>query len=74
MLLNAEVAGNSISKLLDIKVKVSDAENSDLWLGIRSQLTALLDGLDPKDLATMSLGLAHSLSRCVCVFNNRGCN
>lgn len=35
----------------------------DLFHGIRSQLTALLDGLDPKDLATMSLGLSHSLSR-----------
>ncbi|KIY45128.1 Nop-domain-containing protein [Fistulina hepatica ATCC 64428] len=35
----------------------------DLWRGIREQLAALLDGLDPKDLATMSLGLSHSLSR-----------
>jgi nucleolar protein 58 len=37
--------------------------NPDLWRGIRSQLAALLDGLDPKDLATMSLGLSHSLAR-----------
>ena len=38
---------------------------TELFHGIRSQLTALLDGLDPQDLATMSLGLSHSLSRCV---------
>ncbi|KIL67377.1 hypothetical protein M378DRAFT_185740 [Amanita muscaria Koide BX008] len=55
----------SISKKLSIKVNpvTSDSEQQDLWRGIRSQLAALLDGLDPKDLATMSLGLSHSLSR-----------
>ncbi|KAI0921968.1 Nucleolar protein 58 [Taiwanofungus camphoratus] len=50
-----------IIKKLGIKV-VSD-QSMDLFRGIRSQLAALLDGLDPKDLATMSLGLSHSLSR-----------
>jgi nucleolar protein 58 len=39
--------------------------NNDLFRGIREQLASLLDGLDPKDLATMSLGLSHSLSRYV---------
>jgi hypothetical protein len=53
-----------ISKKLGIKV-ISDMDTLDLFRGIRSQLTALLNGLDPKDLATMSLGLSHSLSRCV---------
>ena len=53
---------SSISKKLGIKV-VADKESLDLYRGIRSQLAALLDGLDPKDLATMSLGLSHSLSR-----------
>ena len=43
---------------------ISDAHTLDLFRGIRSQLGALLNGLDPKDLATMSLGLSHSLSRC----------
>lgn len=38
---------------------------TELFHGIRSQLTTLLDGLDPKDLATMNLGLSHSLSRFV---------
>ncbi|KAH8979915.1 Nop domain-containing protein [Lactarius hatsudake] len=51
-----------ISKKLGIKV-ISDIDTLDLFRGIRSQLTALLNGLDPKDLATMSLGLSHSLSR-----------
>ena len=37
----------------------------EMFRGIRTQLAALLDGLDPKDLATMSLGLSHSLSRSV---------
>ncbi|KAF5390374.1 hypothetical protein D9757_005281 [Collybiopsis confluens] len=53
----------SISKKLSIKVAASDSEYEEIWRGIRGQLTALLDGLDPKDLATMSLGLGHSLSR-----------
>ncbi|ESK91266.1 nucleolar protein nop58 [Moniliophthora roreri MCA 2997] len=54
--------GKSISKKLSINVK-TDSEYEEVWRGIRSQLAALLDGLDPKDLATMSLGLGHSLSR-----------
>ncbi|KZP15138.1 Nop domain-containing protein [Athelia psychrophila] len=53
----------SISKKLSINVKHISPDNSELWRGIRGQLAALLDGLDPKDLATMSLGLSHSLSR-----------
>lgn len=61
------LAGHSISKKLKIKVQtMSNPESpgsSDLFRGIREQLASLLDGLDPKDLATMSLGLSHSLSR-----------
>ncbi|GBE79194.1 hypothetical protein BKA93DRAFT_728796 [Sparassis latifolia] len=53
---------HSIGKKLGIKV-IADEQRMDLFRGIRSQLTALMDGLDPKDLATMSLGLSHSLSR-----------
>ncbi|OSX60511.1 hypothetical protein POSPLADRAFT_1183059 [Postia placenta MAD-698-R-SB12] len=51
----------SINKKLGINV-IADG-SMDLFRGIRSQLAALLNGLDPKDLATMSLGLSHSLSR-----------
>ncbi|KIJ70393.1 hypothetical protein HYDPIDRAFT_77271 [Hydnomerulius pinastri MD-312] len=56
---------HSISKKLSIKVTAPSPpdDHSDLWRGIRSQIAALMDGLDPKDLATMSLGLSHSLSR-----------
>jgi nucleolar protein 58 len=63
-------AGHSISKKLGINV-VSDSIEGiyrDMFRGIREQLTGLLDGLDPKDLATMSLGLSHSLSRQVRIF------
>ncbi|KAI0751276.1 Nop-domain-containing protein [Daedaleopsis nitida] len=44
-------------------MKVVSPKMTELFHGIRSQLTSLLEGLDPKDLATMSLGLSHSLSR-----------
>ncbi|KAL7417597.1 Nop domain-containing protein [Mrakia frigida] len=54
--------GGAIAKKLGIKV-MSDSTTLDLYRGIREQLTSLLKGLDPKDLATMSLGLSHSLSR-----------
>ncbi|THH11275.1 hypothetical protein EW145_g754 [Phellinidium pouzarii] len=54
--------GASISKKLGIEVQASSS-TIDLYRGIRSQLAALLDGLDPRDLAQMSLGLSHSLSR-----------
>ncbi|KAF8211611.1 hypothetical protein K438DRAFT_1807601 [Mycena galopus ATCC 62051] len=53
----------AISKKLSINVSALEEKHQDLWRGIRSQLTALLNGVDPKDLATMSLGLSHSLSR-----------
>ena len=59
-------SGHSISKKLGINVVAN--ESMDLFRGIRTQLASLLDGLDPKDLATMSLGLSHSLSRCALLF------
>lgn len=55
--------GRSISKKLSINISVPPEGSNEIWRGIRNQLAALLDGLDPKDLATMSLGLSHSLSR-----------
>jgi hypothetical protein len=60
----------SIHKKLGIDV-VSDSKSLDLYRGIRGQLASLLDGLDPGDLSTMSLGLSHSLSRCVDFNNHR---
>ncbi|KAI9507529.1 Nop-domain-containing protein [Russula earlei] len=47
----------------ELVIVITDLDTLDLFRGIRSQLGALLNGLDPKDLATMSLGLSHSLSR-----------
>lgn len=35
----------------------------ELFRGIRSQLSELVGGLGEQDLAPMSLGLSHSLSR-----------
>lgn len=35
----------------------------ELMRGVRSQLTELISGLAVQDLAPMSLGLSHSLSR-----------
>ncbi|KAH9853861.1 Nop-domain-containing protein [Lenzites betulinus] len=53
--------GKALKEKLDIKV--ISPKMTELFHGIRSQITSLLDGLDPKDLATMNLGLSHSLSR-----------
>jgi nucleolar protein 58 len=57
--------GGAIGKKLGIKIYNDTGRDAfqDLYRGIREQIAALLDGLDPKDLATMSLGLSHSLSR-----------
>ncbi|KAK4705073.1 nucleolar protein 58, partial [Phenoliferia sp. Uapishka_3] len=52
----------AIAKKLSIAV-VSDSSVNDLYRGIRSQLSALVEDLDPKDLSTMELGLSHSVSR-----------
>lgn len=59
------VLGRAISKKLGIEIfsKGTQEDLLDLYRGIREQITSLLNGLDPKDLTTMSLGLSHSLSR-----------
>ncbi|TRM68591.1 hypothetical protein BD626DRAFT_482221 [Schizophyllum amplum] len=55
---------HSINKKFSVNAQaLMEGYHMDLWRGIRNQLGALLEGLDPKDLATMSLGLSHSLSR-----------
>ncbi|CEH14947.1 nop domain-containing protein [Ceraceosorus bombacis] len=64
--------GGTISKKLGIQV-TSDSSVLELYRGIRQHLAPLLslsspdgatsNGLDPRDLNTMSLGLSHSLSR-----------
>lgn len=57
--------GGAIAKKLELAV-VSDSSVNDLYRGIRTQLSALLGDVDPKDISTMELGLSHSVSRCVC--------
>jgi len=56
--------GGAIAKKLSMSV-ISDSTTQDLYRGIREQLSGLLaeEGVDEKDLSTMSLGLSHSLSR-----------
>ncbi|KAI5829985.1 Nop-domain-containing protein [Schizophyllum commune Tattone D] len=55
---------HSINKKFSVNAQaLMEGYQMDLWRGIRHQLGSLLEGLDPKDLATMSLGLSHSLSR-----------
>lgn len=58
--------GGAISKKLSLNV-LSDSTTQDLYRGIRTQLASLLGEMevDEKDIATMSLGLSHSLSRSV---------
>ncbi|KAI9840438.1 MAG: Nucleolar protein 58 [Thelocarpon superellum] len=56
--------GNAINKLPSISLNpISDSTTSDLYRAIRNHLPSLIPGLLPKDIATMSLGLSHSLSR-----------
>jgi len=56
--------GNAINKLPGLSFQiVSDSSTNDLYRAIREHLTALIPGLTPNDVSTMSLGLSHSLSR-----------
>ncbi|XP_065853292.1 probable nucleolar protein 5-1 [Euphorbia lathyris] len=54
--------GNAIKEKLKIECVHSNTV-MELMRGVRSQLTELISGLGAQDLAPMSLGLSHSLSR-----------
>ncbi|KAJ9540456.1 hypothetical protein OSB04_026962 [Centaurea solstitialis] len=54
--------GNAIKEKLQIEC-VHNQTVMELMRGVRSQLTELITGLGSQDLAPMSLGLSHSLSR-----------
>ncbi|XP_022887684.1 probable nucleolar protein 5-2 [Olea europaea var. sylvestris] len=54
--------GNAIKEKLQIECVHNNAV-MELMRGVRSQLTELISGLASQDLAPMSLGLSHSLSR-----------
>lgn len=54
--------GNAIKEKLQIEC-VHNNSVMELMRGVRSQLSELISGLGAQDLAPMSLGLSHSLSR-----------
>ncbi|PIA44571.1 hypothetical protein AQUCO_01700279v1 [Aquilegia coerulea] len=60
------VADTKLGNAIKEKLKIECVHNNavmELMRGVRSQLTELISGLGGQDLAPMSLGLSHSLSR-----------
>ncbi|XP_073310628.1 probable nucleolar protein 5-2 [Primulina huaijiensis] len=60
------VADSKLGNTIKEKMKIECIHNNavmELMRGVRSQLTELISGLAVQDLAPMSLGLSHSLSR-----------
>ncbi|CAN0920534.1 Probable nucleolar protein 5-2 [Linum grandiflorum] len=60
------VADSKLGNAIKEKLKIDCVHNNavmELMRGVRSQLTELIAGLANQDLAPMSLGLSHSLSR-----------
>ncbi|KAJ8751062.1 hypothetical protein K2173_016243 [Erythroxylum novogranatense] len=60
------VADSKLGNAIKDKLKIDCVHNNavmELMRGLRSQLTELISGLPSQDLAPMSLGLSHSLSR-----------
>ncbi|KAJ8443790.1 hypothetical protein Cgig2_017271 [Carnegiea gigantea] len=60
------VADSKLGNAIKEKLQIDCVHNNavlELMRGVRSQLTELISGLGTQDLAPMSLGLSHSLSR-----------
>ncbi|KAH9565867.1 hypothetical protein CY35_04G099900 [Sphagnum magellanicum] len=60
------IADSKLGKAISEKLEISCLNNaavSELMRGLRSQLSELIVGLRGSDIAPMSLGLSHSLSR-----------
>ncbi|ELR06809.1 Nucleolar protein 58 [Pseudogymnoascus destructans] len=56
--------GQAINKLPSVTLTpISDSSSNELFRAIRENLPALIPGLLPENISTMSLGLSHSLSR-----------
>lgn len=55
--------GVSINKKLGIEVTVLSDSLKEVMRGIRAHTVSLIDGLEEKEVASMALGLAHTLSR-----------
>ncbi|KAA3486395.1 putative nucleolar protein 5-2 [Gossypium australe] len=66
------VADSKLGNAIKEKLKIDCVHNNavmELLRGVRTQLTELISGLGAQDLAPMSLGLSHSLSRCKLKFS-----
>ncbi|XWS57633.1 hypothetical protein CRYUN_Cryun09bG0190100 [Craigia yunnanensis] len=60
------LADSKLGNAIKEKLKIDCVHNTtvmELLRGVRTQLTELISGLGAQDLAPMSLGLSHSLSR-----------
>ncbi|KAL2942365.1 putative nucleolar protein 5-2 [Bienertia sinuspersici] len=60
------VADSRLGNVIKEKLQIDCVHNNavmELMRGVRSQLSELISGLGSQDLAPMSLGLSHSLSR-----------
>ncbi|KAI5439942.1 putative nucleolar protein 5-1 [Lathyrus oleraceus] len=60
------VADSKLGNIIKEKLKIDCVHNNavmELMRGVRYQLTELISGLAVQDMAPMSLGLSHSLSR-----------
>ncbi|KAG2695332.1 hypothetical protein I3760_07G009000 [Carya illinoinensis] len=60
------VADSKLGNIIKDKLKIECVHNQavmELMRGVRHQMTELISGLGVQDLAPMSLGLSHSLSR-----------
>jgi len=55
--------GVNITKKLGIEISVLNDNVKEIMRGIRMHLTELIEGLDESEMKSMSLGLAHTLSR-----------
>ncbi|KAA3468652.1 putative nucleolar protein 5-2 [Gossypium australe] len=66
------VADSKLGNAIKEKLKIDCVHNAyvmELLRGVRTQLTELISGLGAQDLAPMSLGLSHSLSRYMLKFS-----
>lgn len=56
--------GNAITKIPGLEISpISDSTTADLYRGIREHIQSLIPALAPEEYGSMSLGLAHGLSR-----------
>ena len=62
LMISDKKLGKAITEKLGIEVKTGEKAN-ELIRCIRFQMNSLLEDLDEKELKSMSLGLAHSMSR-----------